>query len=68
MEEVEEELRKIHSEDGLEEPELKFDQHSNAAEVMLEEEREQVQDTGSADHIIEHAEENLFTYEVCFLD
>jgi hypothetical protein len=64
MEEVEDELRKIHGEDGLEEPGLKFDQHSNA-EVTLEEENELVQDNGAADQISEHEEENLFTYEVC---
>jgi hypothetical protein len=64
MEEVEDELRKIHGEDGLEEPGLKFDQHSNA-EVTPEEESELVRDNEAADQISEHEEENLFTYEVC---
>jgi hypothetical protein len=68
MEEVEDELRKIHGEeDSLEEPGLKYDQDSSA-EVTLEEERELVQVTEVADQITGHEEENLFTYEVCTLD
>ena len=64
MEELEDELRNIRGEDGLEERDLKFDQDLSA-EVNFEEDSDLVQETGAADQMSGQEEENSFTYEVC---
>jgi len=57
-------MQHIHSEDGLEERNLKFD-HDLSAEVNSEGDSDLVQDTGAADQMSGQEEENSFTYEVC---
>jgi hypothetical protein len=55
---MEDELRNIHGEDGLEEQDL-------SAEVNFEEDSDLVHETEAADRMSGHEEENSFTYEVC---
>jgi hypothetical protein len=64
---MEDELRQMHSEDGLEQASLKFD-HNSSADVTPDEENKMMQETGAANHITEREEEALFTYEVCPLN
>ena len=59
---MEDELRNIHGEDGLEECDLKFDQDLSA-DVSSEEESDMVQETEAADQM-SGQEENSFTYKV----
>lgn len=61
---MEDELRNIHGEDGLEERGLKFVQDLSA-EVNFEEDSNLVQVAGAADRMSGQDEENSFTYEVC---
>jgi hypothetical protein len=61
---MEDELRNIHGEDGLEERDLKFDRDLTA-EVNFEGESDLVQEAGAADQMSGQEEENSFTYEVC---
>jgi hypothetical protein len=63
MEEMEDELRNIQGEDGLEECDLKFDQDLSA-EASSEEESDLVQEAGAAHQMSGQEEENSFTYEV----
>lgn len=58
---MEDELRNIHGEDGLEERDLKFDQDLSA-EVNFKEDSDLVQKTGASDQM---SGQNSFTYEVC---
>jgi hypothetical protein len=67
MEELEDELRQIHGEDGLEEAGLKFDQDSST-DVTPDEGSEMMQETAAANQIIGRDKEDLFTYEVCPLN
>jgi hypothetical protein len=64
MEEMEDELRNIHGEDGLKERHLKYDQDLSA-EVNFEEDSDLVHETGATDQMSGQEEENSFTYEVC---
>lgn len=61
--EMEDELRNIHGEDGIEERDLKFDRDLSA-EVNFEGDSDLVQETGAADQM-SGQEENSFTYDVC---
>jgi hypothetical protein len=63
---MEEELQRIHGEDGSEEPGLNSDQDSSA-DVTPDKENEMTQETGAANQI-NGCEEDLFTYEVCPLN
>jgi hypothetical protein len=64
---MEDKLRQLHGEDGLEEASLKFDQDSSA-DVTPYEANKMMQETGAANHISGREEEDLFTYEVCPLN
>jgi hypothetical protein len=63
---MEDKLRQMHGEDGLEEAGFKFDQDSSA-DVTPDEENKMMQEPEAANHISGH-EEDLFTYEVCPLN
>lgn len=60
---MEDKLRQMHGEDGLEDAGLKFD-HDSIADVTPNEANKMMQETSATNHITEHEEEALFTYEV----
>lgn len=64
--EVEEELRKIHGEVGLDEHELKFNEDSSV-EVTLEE-SDLIEPAETVDQADQQQDENLFTYEYLLKD
>ncbi|PNF13832.1 hypothetical protein B7P43_G12445 [Cryptotermes secundus] len=64
---MEDKLRQMHGEDGLEDAGLKFD-HDSIADVTPNEANKMMQETSATNHITEHEEEALFTYEVCPLN
>lgn len=63
---MEDKLRQMHGEDGLEEAGLKFDQDLSA-DVTSDEANKMMQETGAANHISGY-EDDLFTYQVCPLN
>jgi hypothetical protein len=62
MQEMEDELRNIHGEDGLEQRDLKFDQ--DLSDVKFAKDSDLVQKTGASDQM-SGQKGNSFTYEVC---